>query len=118
MRYALKSLRECAPDKPKIAVLGDMYELGPQAEELHRAVGRYLAELGVDYLLAVGKLAASIARGAWEAGLVSENIFLLDTREEALNCLHALVRPGSYILIKGSRAMQLEKIAEELINRY
>lgn len=118
MRYALQSLREWAPDRPKIAVLGDMYELGPQAGELHCAVGRYLADLGIDYLLTVGKLAASIAHGACEAGMVPENIFMLGTPEEALSCLHELARPGFYILIKGSRAMQLEKIAEELINRY
>jgi UDP-N-acetylmuramyl pentapeptide synthase len=43
---------------------------------------------------------------------------MLGTPEEALSCLHELARPGFYILIKGSRAMQLEKIAEELINRY
>ena len=118
MQFALQSLKEWAQTNLKIAVLGDMFELGPRAEEMHRAVGRHLAGLGIDFLLTVGKLAAFIAYGAREAGLAPENTFLAGSHEEALNCLDLLYLPGSFILVKGSRGMQMEKIAEELLKRY
>lgn len=118
MRYALQSLKEWAQNQPKIAVLGDMYELGSQAEELHRAVGRYLVGLRIDYLLTVGKLAAFIACGAREAGLPPQKISRVDTRTEALRCLDALNLSDSFILIKGSRAMRMEEVAEELLKKY
>ncbi len=117
MLFALQSLKEWAQSNPKIAILGDMLELGPEAEELHRAVGRHLAGLGIDFLLTVGRLAKHIARGAQEMGLAPNNIYLAENREEALHYLNGLSLTGSFILIKGSRAMQMEKIAEELLKK-
>jgi UDP-N-acetylmuramoyl-tripeptide--D-alanyl-D-alanine ligase len=112
MRFALQFLKEWGQTNQKIAVLGDMFELGPRAEEMHLAVGRYLADLGIDFLLTVGKLAAFITRGAREAGLAAEKTFLANNNREALDCLGSLYLPGSYILVKGSRGMQMEKIVE------
>ncbi|NLJ56406.1 MAG: UDP-N-acetylmuramoyl-tripeptide--D-alanyl-D-alanine ligase [Firmicutes bacterium] len=118
VRSALQFLKEWGSDRQKIAVLGDMFELGPQAKEMHLAAGRHIAALGIDFLCTVGKLAAYIARGAREAGLPPAKVFSAESKRETLHYLASLSLAGSCILIKGSRGMQMEKIVEELLNRY
>ncbi|RJX29029.1 MAG: UDP-N-acetylmuramoyl-tripeptide--D-alanyl-D-alanine ligase [Dethiobacter sp.] len=118
MKYSLQSLKELARNNVKIAILGDMFELGPAAEDRHYELGRILADLGIDYLISVGRLAVWIAQGAGDAGLPPERIFLAGNHEEAVKHVDSLNLPGSYILIKGSRGMQMEKIAGELLKKY
>ncbi len=118
MKFSLQSLKELARNSVKIAVLGDMFELGSAAEDKHYEIGKVLADVGVDYLIGVGKLAVFMAQGARDAGLPPERIFLSDNHGEAVEYLDSLDLQGAYILIKGSRGMRMEKIAEELLKKY
>ena len=94
-----------------IALLGDMLELGDLAEPSHEQVGRHAASR-VDALYTVGDLAATIARGAREAGL--SEVRQLGAKAEAAEALRAALRPGDALLVKGSRALALETVVEEL----
>ena len=96
----------------KIAVLGDMFELGPFAPTLHAGVGTYLAKAGIDCLLAVGELAQHIYQAAQEAGLTDAYWCL--TKEEAKPILEQLVRPDATILVKASRGMAFEELVDYL----
>lgn len=101
----------------KLAVLGEMRELGEYSASLHRAVGKKAAELGVDGLVTVGTLAKEIAAGAEEGGMPHENITeIIDygDAESAANTLKQLIREGDTILIKASRALSLERISKLL----
>lgn len=118
MKYALDFLQEWGAGKTRIAVLGDMFELGLLAEEGHREVGRYLADLQLDYLVAVGKMASMVVLGAKERGFPPERIFYAPGHKEAIEFLHSLPLAGSIILVKGSRGMKMEKIVEELLGRF
>jgi UDP-N-acetylmuramoyl-tripeptide--D-alanyl-D-alanine ligase len=90
-------------------VLGDMAELGRTGPGYHREVGAAAAELGVEQLLAVGQLARGYLEGA--AGVPSQ---WAPNVHEALRELDEVVRPGDAVLVKGSRAMGLEAVAEAL----
>ena len=109
MRAALEYLREKANGRRRVAILGDMRELGRTGPAYHREIGDAIVELGVDEVLAVGELArdylASGVRGRWAANV-----------HEALRELDDVVRPGDAVLVKGSLAVGLEAIAEALAN--
>jgi UDP-N-acetylmuramoyl-tripeptide--D-alanyl-D-alanine ligase len=107
MRAALSYLVERANGRRAVAVLGEMAELGRTAPGYHREVGEAAAELGVDELLAVGEL----ARGYLEAGVPGRWV---PNVHEALRALEEVVRPGDAVLVKASRAIGLEAIAEAL----
>ena len=94
----------------KVAVLGDMLELGEFAEEAHRRVGRKLAEEDVQVVITVGRLASFIAAAALEEG-VGVTVSC-QNHEEAQEALRKLMRAGDIILIKGSRGMKMEKILD------
>ncbi len=96
-----------------IAVLGDMLELGEAGPDAHRAVGRAVAELGIDLLVTVGPLAAHMAEGAGQAGMVPDRIVDAGTTSRAAAVLRERAKPGDTVLIKGSRGMKMEKILEE-----
>lgn len=94
----------------KIAVLGDMRELGPYEVEGHLRVGRRAAQV-VDLLVVLGDRAALIGREAAAAGT---RVFLASSLEEASAKLLSLVQEGDVVLVKGSRAMRMEEIVERL----
>jgi len=96
----------------KIAVLGDMFELGPLAPVLHAGIGEYLGKTGVDCLVAVGDLAKNIYDAAREA-LVPEVWYCAD-KEEAKPILARVVRPHATVLVKASRGMAFEDLVEYL----
>jgi len=100
MRAALEHLAE--HEGRKVAVLGEMAELGPTAPAYHREVGELLRALGIDSVLAVGELARAYG-----------GEFARDA-EEAVEKIGDLVRPGDIVLVKGSRAVGLEVVAEAL----
>ncbi len=111
MAAALKTLAEVAPGR-KIAVLGDMLELGSVSAAAHEQVGREAAAIGADALITRGTLGGSIADGAEAAGL--QAVYRCASHEEAGQKLHELLQPGDTILFKGSRGMQMEKIIDLL----
>lgn len=105
----------CLARGRKVAVLGDMFELGEREEELHAQVGRYAAQRGVDCLLCAGGLSCQTARGAQEAGL--EQVFSFESRDELQKALPDLLLPGDSVLVKASHSMGFEKIVEMLLER-
>ncbi|MGH3044608.1 MAG: UDP-N-acetylmuramoyl-tripeptide--D-alanyl-D-alanine ligase, partial [Gaiellaceae bacterium] len=108
MAAALEHLQQRAGDSRKVAVLGDMAELGAGAPAYHREVGAGAARAGVDVLVAVGPLARGYVQGARGVQLTR----WAPTVEQGLAALRGVLRPGDYVLVKGSRAMGLEVIAE------
>jgi UDP-N-acetylmuramoyl-tripeptide--D-alanyl-D-alanine ligase len=109
MRAALDYLAGRAEGRRRVAILGDMAELGRTAPGYHREVGEAAAAAGVEQLLAVGELARGYVDGAGGVpALWVPNV------HEALRALDEVVRPGDAVLVKGSRAMGLEAVAEAL----
>ena len=98
----------------KIAVLGNMFEMGNFAEKGHREVGEYLANKKIDLLVTVGEMAYWISSEAEEKGFKKENIFAVSTNEDAINILRRNVRNNDAVLIKGSRGMIMEEIVRFL----
>ena len=98
----------------KIAVLGDMKELGPEEDEYHRAIGRIVAAGGVDDLITLGSLAVHMAEAALEEGMEASSVHAAASHEEAAAMLKPLLQPDATVLVKGSRAMAMEKIIELL----
>jgi len=108
---ALNLLEEL--DGRKVAVLGDMLELGPYEEQGHRVVGNLAAKVA-DALITVGPRARIIAETAKAAGLDENAISQFDDSQQALDFLKGLLSKGDVVLVKGSRAVQMEKIVPEL----
>jgi UDP-N-acetylmuramoyl-tripeptide--D-alanyl-D-alanine ligase len=100
------------PGRPRIAVLGDMRELGALSLGAHRQVGREVARRRVDVLIALGPLSADMAAAAGEAGL-PRVVHTLDPAD-ALAALRREIAPGAVVLVKGSRALEMEQIVEGL----
>jgi UDP-N-acetylmuramoyl-tripeptide--D-alanyl-D-alanine ligase len=111
MRSMLEVLRG-TPARRRIAVLGEMLELGREAGTLHRDIGQFAAEQGIDALLGVRGAARFMVDGAIGAGLSGSAASFFDTPEEAGDFLRNYVRPGDAILFKGSRGVQVEKALE------
>ncbi|HYB52911.1 MAG TPA: UDP-N-acetylmuramoyl-tripeptide--D-alanyl-D-alanine ligase [Thermoanaerobaculia bacterium] len=107
MRAALDTLK-LLPGRRKIAVLGDMRELGPESEWWHRETGRYVVGRA-DRLICVGPFARFLAEGAVEAGLPSSEVRSLDTPEHAANLLDSMLDSGDTVLFKASRGVGLER---------
>jgi UDP-N-acetylmuramoyl-tripeptide--D-alanyl-D-alanine ligase len=110
VRAALAALDEMGGEGRRIAVLGDMLELGEAAAGLHREVGAAAAR-HVDLLLLLGPLASETAAGAREAGMAAEAVTVVASHEEAAERLRQLLRPGDRVLVKGSRGMRMEKVS-------
>jgi UDP-N-acetylmuramoyl-tripeptide--D-alanyl-D-alanine ligase len=115
MTAALQTLRTLRAGGRAVAVLGDMLELGERSSELHREVGRVAAREGVDYLLALGKQAHHLLGGAAEAGIPSERLIYGSDHGELAQKVRALMTPGAWVLVKGSRGMRMEKVVEALL---
>lgn len=108
------SLKVLAERKKRraIAVLGDMRELGSLEVVGHEEVGKHLVELSIDYLLTVGPLARHIAQGALQQGMDPTRVFSFDNNNDAKKFLAELLLPGDVVLVKGSRALQMEEIVD------
>ena len=102
-------------DGRKVAILGDMFELGTESEKLHREVGAYVAEKHVELMIFVGTNAIGMKEGAKE-GLVCEgqDIRYFATKDDLYKELDSLLMEGDTILVKASRGMKFETILEKL----
>ena len=96
----------------RVAVLGDMAELGAHSAAAHAEVGRRAAELKLGQLFAIGKMAAVTGKAARDAGLM--RVFEFAEVEAALNVVKGFLKPGDVVLLKASRVSRLERIAEML----
>jgi UDP-N-acetylmuramoyl-tripeptide--D-alanyl-D-alanine ligase len=99
------------PAKRRIVVAGEMLELGPQSEAMHRESGQHIAKIGIDVLIGVRGLAAEMVNAAKEAGMRAE---FLPSAEEAGEWLARQGREGDVVLLKASRGVKLEKALEKL----
>lgn len=113
MKAALQVLKDWAGRRRKIAVLGDMFELGSYETEGHRSVGSVAAGMGLEILLTIGDRANGILQGAKSAGF-NGVLMHFDSKRDAINFLGDEVRSGDVILVKASRGMHTEEIVEAL----
>ena len=101
-------------DTRKVAILGDMFELGEDAEKLHGEVGSYAAKLGIDVIICVGELSENMAREAEENGSGRSRVYYYPEKEVLLQELEGLTKPGDTVLVKASHGMDFGKIVEKL----
>ena len=97
----------------KVAILGDMFEMGEHSEYGHRLVGRYAID-NTDLLVAIGKDAIFMCDEAKSLGFDESNIYYFNTKEEAIENIDTIIKEDDVVLVKASRGMQLEKIVEYL----
>ncbi|MBS3909348.1 MAG: UDP-N-acetylmuramoyl-tripeptide--D-alanyl-D-alanine ligase [Actinobacteria bacterium] len=115
MEAALLTLMDIETKGRRIAVLGDMLELGPTSREAHRRIGEIAAVLGVDILIAVGVEGRLIAESAVRAGMSNKAVIACMDAYTATRVLGQLGVERDAVLVKASRAMGLEKIVEALV---
>ncbi len=115
MKAALRTLVELDTEGKRIAVLGEMRELGTESERGHREVGETAAMLKVDQLITIGDTAETIAQGARAAGL--NNVSSVSSTRKAADLLGQIAAPGDLVLIKGSRAAKTEEVIEQFGRR-
>ncbi|MCK4385819.1 MAG: UDP-N-acetylmuramoyl-tripeptide--D-alanyl-D-alanine ligase, partial [candidate division Zixibacteria bacterium] len=118
MANALKTLKQIKSEGRKIAVLGDMLELGEKTFDYHFKLGRSVAEFRIDLLLTVGKFSSVIGQGAQRHGMNQEKIFAFDDNEKVSAYLFENLKDGDLVLIKGSRKMKLEEVVLSLKSLY
>ncbi len=116
VRAALRTLGGIAARGRRIAVLGDMLELGQHSSRLHFEVGEAVGQSAVDRLFTVGTHSREIQSGALSQGLPADNGRHSEETEEALEVLRRTVAKGDVILVKGSRGCRMETIAEGLVS--
>jgi len=112
MLAALREFSKVPAAGRKVAICGDMLELGEQSAEMHREVGKRVASLNFDLLVAVGSEAAHIRAGALEAGMPEEKIRHCNTTSRACKIIAGLLDRRDTILLKASRRMELERLIE------
>ncbi len=103
------------PARRRIAVLGEMLELGNTTEPLHRDLGKYVAERGIDVLVTIRGAARFMADEAKKAGLSDSAAYFFDTPEEAGSFLKQFATAGDAVLFKGSRGVKVERALQALI---
>ncbi len=114
VREALLTLKDLKNAHNAFVFLGDMLELGEAAREMHRRVGMLLATIGVTAVFLQGEFAEITAAGALGGGLSDEQIFFLRDVEESIAHLKRQLRKGDWILVKGSRRMQMDRIVARI----
>lgn len=113
-QLAIKTLGEVKSNGRKIAVLGDMLELGKHTREAHKEVGK-LAKENADILIVVGQRAVDIKEGALEAKMKEKNIYEFLNSTETGEFLKTFVKKDDLILIKGSQGMRMERAVEAIL---
>ena len=116
MRAAVETLAEMQTSGRKIAVLGDMAELGSLTEIAHFRIGEEVARMDIDILVTVGPRAERIAQGARAEGMAAEMVRPCREVSEAVEVLDDLLVEGDIVLVKASRVMGLEAVAEGIVN--
>ncbi|MBU2431499.1 MAG: UDP-N-acetylmuramoyl-tripeptide--D-alanyl-D-alanine ligase, partial [Proteobacteria bacterium] len=109
---ALNTLDSLGKNCNRIAVLGDMLELGKKSEELHKKIGHTVAQLGISRLFVFGPLGEHTIKGAIENGFPAQNIFS-GTKSRIARKLADTVSKDTWILFKGSRGMAMESVIQE-----
>jgi UDP-N-acetylmuramoyl-tripeptide--D-alanyl-D-alanine ligase len=113
-KMALQTLGNMKVGGMRIAVLGDMLELGKESGNLHKQIGAMVPEMNFDMLIAVGNEAKKYVEGAKSRGM--KNLFHFDTVDDAVTCLSQSVAEGDVVLVKGSRGMHMERVVDALLH--
>ncbi len=113
-KASLKILHDCEGNR-KIAVLGDMYELGAYSEEGHKIIGNEVVYQNIDILVTIGKLSRVINEQAAKSRDADIQAFHVNNNEEALQLLKEIIKPGDVLLVKGSRGMAMENIVKQMM---
>jgi UDP-N-acetylmuramoyl-tripeptide--D-alanyl-D-alanine ligase len=116
LESALKDLAELDSTR-KVAVLGDMLELGITEVSYHREAGKQVKQYAWDVLITVGPLSRYMAEGALEGGMEAAQITSFADADEAANHVVTLLEPGDLVLVKGSRGTEMDKIVSSLMTR-
>jgi UDP-N-acetylmuramoyl-tripeptide--D-alanyl-D-alanine ligase len=112
---AMLDVLRSTPARQRVAVLGEMLELGQSTEPLHREIGRYVAEQGIDVLIAIRGAARFMADEAVRAGLSESAAYFFEDPAEAGELLRGMLREGDAVLFKGSRGVKVERALERLM---
>ena len=115
MCAALHMLASMQTSGARIAVLGDMWELGSVSAQGHARAGRLAADLGIDYLICVGDMSVDIYNGAKDFGMRKDKMAHVQNAQEAHEILKTLVQPEDIVLVKASHAMHLDELAIKLV---
>ena len=116
MKASLKVLSEFKENR-KIAVLGDMFELGDFSKELHEKVGHEVVENKIDILICNGENSKNIVEQAKKDGMNKDKIYYFDNKNEILKTLGKIAKPGDIILFKASNGMKFYELAEEIVKK-
>nr|MCU0256332.1 hypothetical protein [Vicinamibacterales bacterium] len=112
---ALATVASDRSGRRRVALLGEMLELGDASVELHRDSGRAVARAGVAALVTVGgPPARALGEAAVAAGVPASRVAHCDTSDQAAEVARALLRPGDLVLVKGSRGTRMERVVEHL----
>jgi UDP-N-acetylmuramoyl-tripeptide--D-alanyl-D-alanine ligase len=114
VRAALQCLAGIPDARRRVAVLGDMLELGDASSALHHEIGAFARQCGVDCLITLGPLSRNMAEGAREAGMASHQIHCAADQQDALTMLQQLLCAGDVVVLKGSRGMAMEHLVQAL----
>jgi UDP-N-acetylmuramoyl-tripeptide--D-alanyl-D-alanine ligase len=117
MEAALRMLAELGKidERPTVAILGDMLELGPVSDAAHYRLGKFAAALNIGRILLIGKASESVLRGALDGGQRKQDIEHFPDQQSLSSAARALLKERPLILIKGSRGMKLERTLESLL---
>jgi UDP-N-acetylmuramoyl-tripeptide--D-alanyl-D-alanine ligase len=115
VREAVKTLQGLRGSGDAVVILGDMLELGERSEALHQEIGTLLADADIYDLFLKGPLTKALAAGAVRRGFPAERITFFEDPEEVVSSLQSRLKKGDWILIKGSRKMKMEAVAEKII---
>jgi UDP-N-acetylmuramoyl-tripeptide--D-alanyl-D-alanine ligase len=113
MKAAITTLGTLRRNNRSLFVAGDMLELGDQSESLHKQVGAWAAAANIDKLLVTGEFAKAVVAGAMQTQMKHADIFT-GSREEILDALKQGLKPGDWVLIKGSRGARMDTVVEGL----
>jgi UDP-N-acetylmuramoyl-tripeptide--D-alanyl-D-alanine ligase len=114
MKAALETLTLIGGRGKKVAVLGDMFELGKQSGKEHRELGRMAARAKIHQLYLLGEQAWQVRKGALAAGMKSDQAIVAEDHGDVARRLRRQLRRGDWLLVKGSRGMKMEKVLKEL----
>ena len=115
LERALESIGRTSGYRRRIAILGEMLELGARSKSLHYSCGKHAVEAGFEYIIAVGgKNVEALVAGGRDAGLNSEAAAICPTSEEAIEIVSNLVQKEDLVFVKGSRGIQTDLVVDRL----
>ena len=110
MEAALKALAEIEDARERVAILGDMLEMGRESRKSHLELGKQVARCHMDRLYLLGEQADQVKEGALRAGMEEERVIIGKNHREIASLVRSQVRRGDWLLFKGSRGMNMEKV--------